>query len=635
MGEARMEISLLGPVSARRGGRALALGTPRQRTVMAVLAAHANRVVVRDDLVQAVWGHRAPVTAMNSVYTYIARLRKALEPERSAPGRPEVLVSDGAGYAVRIPPDQVDRQRFEAHLAAARQLYGEDAAAAVERLDAALGLWNGGAYAGLSGAFVDADRARLDDLRFTAVADRIELLQHLGRHTGLVATLSALVRQYPLQERLRFLLIRGYVQQGRQADAIGEYHDLRQQLIEAQGIEPGERLREQYAEVLRADRSTVVVPGRAAAVPGVRPQRWVAVAQLARDVPGFVGRAAELDHLTRLAVRGSESGEATVVHVCGGPGVGKSALAVRLAHRVARHFPDGQVQIDLQGLGGGRPLPPHRALGRLLTALGAAAAAAADLDEQVAHYRSVVAGRRVLVLLDDAVSAEQVRPLLPGARSTLVITTSRNGFAGLVARDGAHRVRLRGLEPDEAVPLFAQVLDRPVPAAELPQVRRLVQACGGVPLAVRIAAIRAAAHGAGALHRSGGSVITQLDVAADEGCSLRSAYSPSVRALSDEAATTFRALGTLPRRMVTTTAVVSAVTGMAAVVAQAALEELVDASLVQQPVHGHFHLDRLTHAYAEWLAGSTGWSTTAEAVRAAAELSLVAPRGRERGAPAG
>lgn len=612
MHEERVDIrvSLLGPVMALKDRRDVPLGAPMQRTVFAVLAAHANQVVSRDELVEAVWGDRAPNTAINSIYTYVARLRNSLEPQRGLKGRSELLVSDSAGYMLQLASGQVDRQQFETHITNARRLYGDDAIeTAIGQLDAGLSLWRGSAYGVTTGPFAAADRARLDDLRLSAMADRLEMLQELGRDAGLDGELLGLVRRHPLHERLRFLLIRAYVEQGRHADAVREYHDLRTRLVEEQGIEPGERLQELYQGALSVRQAPIGGPTRSGAVPPARRDRQpILLAQLARDVPDFTGYAAELDQLVATATRAHEAGEAAVVQISGGPGVGKTAVAVRLARMVADLFPDGQLQLDLHGFGmQSTPLSSSGALRRMLTALAVPAPVPSDLEGRVAHYRSMVAGKRLLLLLDNAFSAEQVRPLLPGGESTLVIVTSRHALTGLTARDGAARVRLDPMREDDATDLFGRVLGRSMTAEERRGAQRLVRAFGRVPLAVRIAAARVGA--APSPEQAIAQIdpenpFDQLDVIADERSSLGTVFGWSYRALAEGPARTFRALGRL-HRPAFTTRTTAAMLGVDRDVARGWLDALVDANLVGEPVDDHFQLNALTFAYARWLERRT------------------------------
>ena len=494
--DARAQARLLGPVTASSGERNIDLGPPRQRALFATLAAHSNQVVNREELVDAVWGVDAPATAMNSVYTYVARLRQLLEPTRRRRTPSDLLVSDGSGYMLQLPPDQVDKQRFEALLNNARQLYSASAVhSAVGELEAGLALWQGTAYGGAVGPFAEVERTRLTELRLAAMEDRAEMLLELGRHANVVSELFGLVRRNPLRERLRYLLMLCYVGLGRQADALAEYNDLRSALSDELGVEPGDQLQRFYEKILRRRQAPRVPPAPARqAPPAINTHgagRTVALAQLARDVPGFTGRAVELRQLHDLVTTAENLGESAVILLTGGPGVGKTALAVRFAHALSRHYPDGQLHVDLRGFGEGtKPMAPTESLGHLLAALGGSSPTPDDLDRQSAFYRSVVSGQRLLILLDNAGSVEQVRPLLPGAASCVVIVTSRNRLPGLTVRDGARQVTLDGMPEDDAISLLGRVIGRPFSDREYRTARTLVAACGRLPLALRIAGAR-------------------------------------------------------------------------------------------------------------------------------------------------
>jgi DNA-binding SARP family transcriptional activator len=575
--------------------------------VFAALAAHANQVVSREELVDAVWGADAPATAMNSVYTYVARLRNRLEPSRPHRARSDLLVSDGSGYMLVLPPDHIDKQRFEALLENARHLHNGNAVhSAIGELEAGLALWQGTAYGGAVGPFVESERTRLTELRLAAMEDRAEMLLELDRHPTVVGELFGLVRRHPLRERLRYLLMSCYVGLGRQADALAEYHDLRTALADELGIEPGDQLQRFYEQILRRRQPSRPVPPQTKREPVdvSADGRAVPLAQLARDVPGFTGRTAELSQLHDVVTAAEQVGESAVILLSGGPGVGKTALAVRFAHALSRRFPDGQLHVNLRGFAdAAQPMAPIESLGHLLAALGGSSPAPTDLERQCARYRRLVAGRRLLMLLDNAASVEQVRPLLPGASSCVVIVTSRNRLAGLTVRDGARRITLDVMNEEDAVSLFSRVVGRRFDKREYLAVRKLVDACGRLPLALRIAAARINA--APSLERAiaqftGCDLVDRLDVPGDEHSSLRTVFEWSYRALSDDAAHMFQALGrhsgpdiTLPTA--------AALAGTSPYRARRLLDALVDANLVQEPIQDRFRLNTLVFAYARQL----------------------------------
>ncbi|MFF8916068.1 BTAD domain-containing putative transcriptional regulator [Streptomyces sp. NPDC015032] len=609
-------VTLLGPVMAFRDGQGLELGSPRQRTLFAVLAAHANQVISREELVTAVWGLDAPATAMNSVYTYVARLRRLLEPARSQRGPSDLLVSDSLGYRLQLPPSQVDFKRFKAHLKRARRLKETQAVErAVQEINAALALWHGAPYGGATGPFADAERRALTELRLTAIEDRMELLHQLEHDvdfSGELSELSSLVRKYPLRERLRHLLMLGYTRFGRQVEAVEEYHDLRTRLAEEQGLEPGERIQRFYEDILRigpSSRMSLPLPEAEPAGPPSVPTASgraappTQLAQLARDIPDFTGRAAELRQLRQLVESAESAGESAVILINGAPGIGKTAVAIRIAHALSPRFPDGQLQLDLRGYGDGPgPMQLDEALRHLLDALGAPPRAGMDIERQRTLLRSLVAGRRLLILLDNAAYVQQVRPLLLGDASCLVIVTSRNSLTGLTVRDGARRITLSGMAED-GVELFGRMVGRPLAAHAETEARRLVEACGGIPLALRIAGTRIGMYPAPerALARfCEGDLLGRLDVLGDDHSSLKTVFGWSYDPLPEDVRLMFRALGgsTKPGFGLKSAGRLAGITPR---VARRGLDVLVEESLVQEPVHDHFRLNPLIFAYARHL----------------------------------
>ncbi|MGQ0838799.1 AfsR/SARP family transcriptional regulator [Actinokineospora sp.] len=599
--------TLLGPVQASRGGQIIDLGPPRLRTVFAVLATNTNRVVSREELVDAVWGVDAPATAINSVYTYVARLRGKLEPTRPLRAQGELLASDGVGYMLRLSAGDVDKDCFETHLRRARQCRGTNAAiTASSELEFALNLWRGTAYGGAVGPFVEAERTRLTELRLTATEDRAELAYELGRLTDLVGELSGLVSAHPLRERLRYLLMLCYAQLGRRAEALRLYHDVRAHLLQEQGIEPGEQLQTLYEDLLRIRARQATVPAQPAPRPDPPAAGRIVLAQLARDVPDFTGRAGELRELRELTSTVGNGNAGGVILLSGAPGVGKTAVAVHCAHRLADRFPDGQLHIDLRGANG--PLAATEVLRHLLATLGTPGPLPDDPEQLCTQYRSMVAGLRLLILLDNAESVHQVRPLLPGASSCLVIVTSRNRLAGLTVRDGARRFVLDAMDEDDAVELFTRVAGRSVATWGQPDVAKLVECCGRLPLAVRVAATRVALapspeRALALLGNCEEELLDRLEVPGDEHSSVSAVFGWSYRALSEDAARMFRAIGRHSGPDFTL-AMAAGLAGVDLARCRRMIDALLDANLLQEPVHDHFRLNALIFAYARRL-GST------------------------------
>ncbi|MFF3444716.1 BTAD domain-containing putative transcriptional regulator [Streptosporangium sp. NPDC002721] len=544
---------LLGPVRATRGDHELDLGSPTQRTLFAALATRPGTTVSRQELINAVWGPNPPTTVESSIYTYIARLRRTFEPKRPRRAPSELLVADGNGYLLQLDSHKIDAQVFERHLESVRELQRSGTwPEAVRKLDTALALWRGPAFGGAVGPLADAERIRLDELRFTAIEDRAQLLLEADRANEIIGDLSSLVRTHPLRERLHYLLMVAHYRCGRRADALKQFHSVRRLLIKELGIEPGEDLRRCHDQILNGTlRSPMPAPDSPVtlASPGPAPPAPVAPppAQLPRDVPGFTGRQRELKRLEGFVSAADILDEAGVILISGAPGVGKSALALRFARGLAERFDGGQLHLDLRGFSNtGRPMKPAEALDHLLAGLGAAPKPSEDLQVRSSRYRSLVAGKRILIVLDNARSAEQVRPLLPGDPSCLVLVTSRNRLSGLTTRDGALRMTLGLMPKDDAATLVRHVIRQANGYAEQPLVDGLCQVGDYLPIALRIAAERMTSRFHVGLSTAGRTppgrddLLESPDTESDEQSSMRSVFSSSYSALPGDAAEMFR-----------------------------------------------------------------------------------------------
>jgi DNA-binding SARP family transcriptional activator/tetratricopeptide (TPR) repeat protein len=564
-----LRIQLLGPIRAWRGEHELELGGPRRRAVLGMLAMRASQAVSRSELIDGLWAEDPPDSAVNSVHVYVAGLRRVLEPHRPyrAPG--QVLAASGPGYLLRLEPGQVDAAALDHHLAQARgSLAGDDLAGAARSLDAAQGLWQGAPLAGIPGPWADIERVRLDELRLTSIEEGVEVMLALGGHHQAVAQLAGLIREHPLRERFRRQFMMALYRCGRQADALAEFATARRVLATELGIEPGPELRRLHQQILTADTAldrsaadgTVTGPGTPALSGPL--QAAPVPRELPADVDAFTGRAGELAELDRLLAawnqavhQGPQSaGPAAVVisAVAGSAGVGKTALAAHWAHRVRDAFPDGQLYVNLRGYDPGEPVAAADALAGFLRALGVAGPdIPADMDERAARYRSLLDGRRMLVLLDNAASTGQVRPLLPGSPSCLVVVTSRDSLAGLVARHGARRLDLDLLPPADAVTLLRSLIGARVDA-DPAAAATLAGQCARLPLALRVAAEFAAARPALTLAQLVGELASErrrldlLDAGGDPRTAVRSVFSWSYRHLPAAAARMFRQVGLHP-----------------------------------------------------------------------------------------
>ncbi|MDX3232224.1 AfsR/SARP family transcriptional regulator [Streptomyces sp. ME19-01-6] len=578
-----MDLRVLGPVEAWSKDRHVDLGHAKQRSVIAVLLVEANRVVPVGQLIDRVWGEEPPASVRSVLYGYVARLRAALRALDEGTAGTAAAGHDGArlarrsgGYVLEVAPDLVDLHRFRGLVAEAAAAE-EDPARAAGLLRGALGLWRGEALSGLSGDWAWNMRERLGSEYIAARLALGDVELRLGRHGELLSELRGLAAVHPLDERVVRQLIVTLYRCERQAEALEVYTRTRERLADELGVDPGPELQALYQRILVGDldvrapappASPAQRPPRAAstapAQPGPQnhngPQNHsgprLIPAELPRAVPGFTGRAEAVARLHALVPPDGpapDTGTVVISAIGGTAGVGKTALAVHWGHQARDRFPDGQLYVDLRGFDGNRePLRPRDALGQLLRGLGLTPQEIpADEDEMIRRYRSLLVDRRMLILLDDAVSAEQVRPLLPGGPSCLVVVTSRNRLSGLVAREGAHPVMLDVLAPEEAHALLAAVLGEPRVAAEPDAVAELARLCGYLPLALRVAAAQLACDPGRrvadlAAELAEGSRLAVLELEDDERSAVRAAFDLSYRAQSPRARLLFRRLGLAP-----------------------------------------------------------------------------------------
>ncbi|MGD0239171.1 MAG: BTAD domain-containing putative transcriptional regulator [Streptosporangiaceae bacterium] len=614
-----LRVGVLGPVAAWYGDRELPVGQPRQQAVLGILAMRANRVISRGELVDAVWGQDPPVSAEGGIYTYVAGLRRVIEPNRSLRGPGRVLVSSGAGYVLHLVPGQPDAIAFEQDLGRSRQLRkAGDQGGAVNALNSALSLWRGIAFAGVPGPFAETERVRLGELRSAATEERADVLLALGRHEDVVPDLTAMVADHPLRERMRGLLMIALYRCGRPAEALRVFQDGRRVLAEELGIDPGGDLSRIHQQVLTSDpalaapdgQAVVTLRGDAGSVPDdgqrrPRPERsnTPVPAQLPLDVPGFSGRHEELSLLQAMLPDGSGQ-TVPIVAISGAAGTGKTALAVRFGRQVARRFPDGQLYVNLRGLGPATtPADPATALRFFLDALGVAPhRIPSDTDCRSALFRSLLDGKRVLIVLDNARDVAQVRPLLPGSPGSLVLVTSRNELTGLVAAEGAVPLTLDVLSDAEAREMLARRLGHERVAAEPEAAAEITQSCACLPLALSIAVGRAAARPKRPLAELAAELRDargRLDAleAGDVMTSVRAVFSWSYDQLSENAARMFRLLGLHPGPDISLSAAAS-LTAMPRSEAGTALRELARAHMVAEYLPARFTFHDLLRAYA-------------------------------------
>ncbi|MGW6016132.1 AfsR/SARP family transcriptional regulator [Streptomyces sp. NPDC055210] len=600
----RLWFSVLGPVRAWRGEVEVELGAPQQRAVLAVLLLAEGSQVPAGALVDAVWGTAAPASALNILRGYVHRLRKSLEPGGNASS--SVIRSTGDGYQLTVPSEELDLGAFQQLVDQAERLRGAgDTKGVVKHLRDALDLWQGTALAGVRGGYAQSQRQRLAELRLSAQVTRLTAELDLGAAAQATGELAGLVTEDPLDERLRELLMLALYRSGRQAAALAVYREAQTLLAEELGVDPGPALQAMYQRVLRSDTGLLAPPAPAEPAPAhaaaPAPVRAPAVpAQLPADLAAFVGREAELAEAARLP----SAGAVVISAIAGMAGVGKTTFAVHWARQVADRFPDGQLYLNLRGFDPvGLPVPPEQALRTLLESLGANAhGLSQDIDTLAARYRTLLAGKRVLLLLDNARDAAQVRPLLPGAPGCLVIVTSRNRLAGLVAVDGAHPLHLDVLSQQEARELLARRLGQRRVTAEPDAIKEIIARCARLPLALAITAARAATRPAIPLasiaaelrdSADGLDAFHEFDTAAD----VRAVFSWSYHALTPDAARLFRLLALHPGPDIS----LPAATSLVALVARRTrqlLGELIQAHLVDEVVPGRYMSHDLLRAYA-------------------------------------
>ncbi|MFF4443197.1 BTAD domain-containing putative transcriptional regulator [Streptomyces sp. NPDC001502] len=654
----RLRFNVLGSLEGWFGEVRLRLGGAIQERVLCVLLLEAGRVVPVARLVEATWEKDPPVTAAHQVRKAVADLRRRI------PTGTEVIATDGPGYRVVVADDQVDLLEFDALTKAAGQALREGGRSeAAEALRSALALWRGSVLSGTGGPVIEAAAIALEERRLAAAEQFFDLSLALGESGELISGLRALITQHPLRETLRGQLMLALYRSGRQAEALKEYGEVRELLVDELGIDPGPRLARLYEAILRdspelaaPERPAPVtaapvrpVPGPAAPVepapepavpapavsegaapeapartepdregePGTRVAPADAPCTLPYDLPDFTGRAKELAELFDYVQDEGRGGEryARIVAIDGMGGMGKTTLAVRAAHRLAGRYPDGQLHIDLHGFTPGRePVTPTAALDGLLRTLGTPGdRIPEDLEGRTALWRSKLDGRRMLLLFDNAVDAAQIRPLLPASPGCLALITSRGRLLDL---DGVEWVSIGMMEPEDSTSLMAETLGTTRVAAEPAASAELAELCGHLPLALRIATARLR-------NRPRWTVRYLVERLRDEkrrmdelssgersvAATLRLSY----LAMDEEYRTAFRILSLYPCAG-TDVHSAAALLGTAVRDAEDALEFLLDVHLVQQPDIGLYTFHDLVRSFAQSLRGPATADDDAAAV---------------------
>ncbi|MDH6113605.1 DNA-binding SARP family transcriptional activator [Kitasatospora sp. MAP12-15] len=623
-----IRFSVLGALRIHRGETVLVSRSPQLQALLVALLLRPGRSASAHELITAIWGDSSPDSALASLRTYAWRLRQTLEVDRTDP---RLLISLHDGYQLVIPPDSVDAnyaEKLAADAARARSQGRDDDCSRL--LGEALGLWQGEPLSGVPGPYADQQRSRLNELRRGLLEERFDHNLRLGRNSAVIPELTAFIAEHPLQERPYGFLMRALYSSGRQADALAVFTRARHVLAEELGVDPGPELSALHARILAGDPLLSAAPqeqaqriqqgpepvsapqeahpdeqsapvgavGADAEEPpgsGGRPHPVSRPAQLPADTADFTGRAAEVVDLCRVLTSTTRT-SLPVVSVAGMGGIGKTTLALRVAHLAKPQFTDGQLYADLGG-NGLEPAEPRTVLGSLLTTLGVPGHALPNATEDRARlFRSLLDGRRILLLLDNARDPAQVRPLLPGSADCAVIVTSRARLAGLPTSAQAD---LAVFTTDEAIALLRSIVGGER-ATDEQAATELVTACGHLPLAVRIVAARLAA-------RPQWQVETMTRRLADQrrrigelragDLAVAAAFELGYRQLTDGQARAFRLLAPTARTGVGLAAAAAAL-DLAEEDAEDLLEALVDAAMLEAPLPGRYRFHDLVRSFA-------------------------------------
>ncbi|MFI5908295.1 BTAD domain-containing putative transcriptional regulator [Dactylosporangium sp. NPDC051541] len=574
---------LLGPLTVTVGGQPITIAGQHTRVLLAALLLHRDQVVGVDALIDVLWGDAPPRTARVQVRNRTAGLRQAF----ARHGIADVISTRGSGYVIPADRAELDLDRFDELLTTV----GDDDVA-VRALDAALALWRGPALDGLTGSGLLSAAERLDERRTDARIRRAGLLLGLGRAPEVIGELTELAGRHPWDERVAGQLMTALRLTGRQGEALLAFDRLRLALADELGVDPGAALTELRNEILRSGRP--------------RPAGRLVPRELPRDIAAFIGRTDALHQLDAALAADGATPRITVLE--GTAGVGKTTLAVHWAHRVAKRFDDGHLYLDLGGFApGGTAVGPAQAVRRLLESLrGPAARLPSELEGQISLYRSIMAERRMLLVLDNARDADQVRPLLPGAPGCMVVVTSRNQLLSLAVKDGARRLRLDVMPATEAGALFTDRVGADRVAADPGAASTIVSRCAGLPLALAVVAARVgtrpdfALAGLAADLGDARAGLDPFDVGAAD-TDVRAVFSWSYRTLSAAPARMFRLLGLHPGPDVS----LDAAAGLAALPPREARQSLTDlarANLIAPSDNGRFTSHDLLRVYSLELA---------------------------------
>jgi DNA-binding SARP family transcriptional activator len=622
-----VDFGLLGTLVVRDGARAVSVSAPRQRVLLAALLLGAGRAVSLDALAEVLWDGQPPAGARGALHSAVQRLRSTLGPSGAG-----LIETRPPGYLIRVDDGEFDVREFSAlvargHAAAAAGIWAQ----AASLLREALGLWRGEPLADVPSRLLrDREAPGLKDQRLQALVTRIDADLHLGRPGEVLAELRQLVTAHPLQEQFHAQLMLSLYRSGRQADALAAYQDVRRVLAAELGIDPGPELRLLHQRILAADSALLLAadtepagsaPAGSApatlssAAPGRGDQAAAREHVVPRQLPAatrhFTGRAEALKALGALAAEAAAASQATVISVIDGTaGIGKTTLALHFAHQVAGQFPDGQLYVNLRGFDPTGPqMTSVEAIRLFLDALAVPTARIpAGLDAQAGLYRSLLVGKRMLVLLDNARDVDQVRPLLPASPGCLAIVTSRGQLTSLVATEGASPLTLDVLTSAEARELLSRCLGPERVADDLDAAGALIQLCARLPLALSIAAARTSSQPGLSLAaltaglRDARSRLDALD-AGHATVNVRAVFSWSYKQLDPPAARLFRLLGLHAGPDISVAAAAS-MASLSLAEGRRGLVELTRAHLLAEHVPGRFSCHDLLRAYAAELTQS-------------------------------
>ena len=639
---AELRVHILGPLRVTVDGADVEVGPPQQQAVLCALLARAGRPVSARALVQAVWGADAPALAVGALRTHVSQLRRLLEPTRAPRSPARLLVSAASGYALMLEPETVDLAGFDRCLreAEACRRAGRPRHARLLLVDA-LALWRGEPLAGIPGPEADSRRTRLGERRLAAIEARWEVELESGELDAAITGLSRAVQEHPLRERLPELLMTALYRSGRQAEALDVYARIRRALSAELSVDPGPELARLQRRILvgrapeawrgeawrgeawqqaagqreagqreawhpQAGQRTGTAPAGPvppqvrpvlpAAPPQVLPP--IRVQRLPPAVPDFVGRE---EAVTRLSEDIAVGRSVTIGAISGMSGVGKTALALQVAHRLRAHFPDGVFFVDLFGHST-RPVEPGLVLRRLLRALGEDDHRIPEDDtERAALYRSLLADRRLLIVLDNARDPARIRDLLPGGPGCAVLVTSRTRLFGL---PGATSVDLRPLTAAQARSLLVRLIGEPRVRAEEQAAARLIHACGYLPLAVRVVGARLAARLGQPIARTTAELVDEERRLADLSLgsqAVLTTFRLGIRLLDAEHGRAFQLLS-LPDAAELTLAAAASLLDRTERDAENLCEALVDLSLLESPSPGRYRFHDLLRIFARQTA---------------------------------